>query len=149
MTAQLGTSVITKLQEDIQKQIKSFSKKATRNRRIFVFFRYSIGVLGLLVTILLGYEITTPNILLKNIALIFSAIITFLTAIEGSFKNKSLWIQYTVTENELKSLSYEIDIEISLGGSIINNQVLEYKKRFQSILDAANEVWVGVRKTKN
>ena len=81
---------INLLKDNLRNQIKSFSRKRTLNKRKATAFKIAASALAAITTILLGLQNLDPSwlIAVKNIALVFSAVLTFLAALDAFFNHR-------------------------------------------------------------
>ena len=137
------------LRGKLDAQINSFEAKRIYNRKRAIFLGVSVMILNGLTTIILGAEISPQNYeiiqLVKNGALILSALATFINSLLLFFDYKNLWIIYTQTKTRLKGLEFDLEYYLSSNDDIDSRKLEQYKDEFQDILADTNIHW---RKTK-
>lgn len=80
-------------------------------------------------------------------ALVFSGLVTALGAIDGFFDHRALWIRYTATNNELRTLQGKLEYLIAGGvDKITETQIDELFDELMHILQETNAFWVQLRK---
>src|SRR5208337_1421040 len=100
-------------------------------------------------TIMIGVSQIYKLSWLSVLALVTSAGTTIASASEGYFKNKEMWMQKTVTLNQLYELDSDIRYEkVRSGNQVPRDKVDEFYVRYENILKAANMAWLGVRSTQ-
>lgn len=137
------------IQEKIDKRISSFRKRRDENRKSTIQAKLLSLAVASLTTILLGLTGINPSskIIIQNIAFIFSAVTTLLTAWDTFFNYRGLWIRYTVTLNELYELRDNIEyLRTSEKENIKIEDLDKLYQQYQKILDETNTTWVEFRK---
>ena len=110
----------------------------------------STAVLAAISTILLGIKFDDINVFCsesnmevwsKNIALIITAFIVVINAYNGFYNHKDLWIANNNTRNDFRKLLFDIDYAQEGATDITLDQVDEWKKEYQDIIDGMNSTW--------
>jgi len=151
------------LGEDIEKRINTFDYLKKINYREATGLKISLITISGLTTIILGmknFGFTPAQLaqldhskLASNIALIFSSLITALSAWEVFRDPKQLWARYTTTSSQLRGLRFELQY---LKNKFVNLEDKESKEKFleelekiyqkyKSILEATNQDWQKIR----
>ncbi len=139
------------LQDEIEKQIKSFTTKRNNNKYKARNFHVIVTIASAISTIILGFDFAGFNALsfmndhTKNIALIISSFITVISTYNTFFDHKSLWVNYTNTRNRLYDLKFEINYYLKGKEDIDPEQIEKYKERYREILHMLNEKWSKLR----
>ena len=103
--------------------------------------------LSALVTVLLGIEnFFCLKEWFRMTALLLTAIVTVLNAFSSFYRNKENWIAYTLAENQLYKLKFDIDYDGQDGHIMTDEKVNEYKARYEDIMDELNSAWKKNRK---
>jgi hypothetical protein len=106
----------------------------------------SQACLTALTTVLVGLEVTGYETVLKNFALVSSALAGLLTILAGRLRYRERYVTYTVTSSSLAALKSKIEFyqefepaqrDLVLSLEAINKLHVD----FQSILDHADENW--------
>lgn len=132
----------------LESHIKSFSMKINRDKKKAYSFKLIILILTLIATLSLGIESTAiDKILLKNIAFVCTAAVTFFTGLDLFYNHKGLWIQYTKTKNKLYQIKDDLLFKVAYKGQEeLTFQELEiFHNRLQVCLSECNEWWVKER----
>jgi len=135
------------LDEALTKQIASFDTRRSQNKKKAFLSKILSISFSTLTTILLGWQgLTNPTLtVVKNIALLLSAVVTILSAWESFFNHRELWVRYTSTLTRLKTI--QSDLHYLLAGANVNDDKLdELYNRFQAVIDETNASWVALRK---
>lgn len=131
--------------------VQSFKHKRIYNRNKAFLFRVAIIICGLFTTILIGMHgiDASAQPVISNMALIFSALITALGAIDSYLDHRSLWIRYTTTYNQLMNLQSKLEYIIAGdSNNIDDSKVDEIFDELQQIMKATNNDWLHLRKEK-
>ncbi len=151
------------LQDDLDKLVKRYSGEAVRYKKTALTLKITSVVFAALITVMLGLSVEQElKDLLRNIALVFGAIITVLSAYEAFFDPRALWIRETVTFARLKDLQRDLRFwssgldkesmdpkEVDMFKQRldhIHNDSLKYWMKVRGAPDAEN---IGVKKTEN
>lgn len=81
------------LEDEIAKGIKNMKSKGDQNKSRTFAVRMSSALLGALVTVALGLQITSLTTELKNFALICGALISVVNAIDSVVGYRALWVK--------------------------------------------------------
>ncbi|MBD9358986.1 DUF4231 domain-containing protein [Methylomonas fluvii] len=146
MQNQANQDRIEYLYNSIDSQISSFRMRRQENKRKATHIKIFVILLGAMTTIALGLQVDSIyGDLIKNIALIFSSIITAINTIELFFNYRALWIRYTQTTVQLYALKAELDF-LSKSSEITEEQLIKIFNKLQSILAETNLEWTSFRK---
>jgi hypothetical protein len=137
------------LESLLAKQIEGFSSKRKNNKAKALFFRLVVFSCSALTTILIGLnsvnEAAKP--IIKDVALFFSALLTGITALEAFLNHKALWIRYTATANQLKTLQSRLAYLTSGGMEGVNEADIDRLfSEFEKLLADSNAEWLQLRK---
>ena len=134
------------VQTEVKEQIKSFDRSRNYYRDGYFWVTLALASLSALTTVLIGVSQIYKLSWLSVLALVTSAGTTIASAWEGYFKNKEMWMQKTVTLNQLYELDSDIRYEkVRSGNQVPRDKVDEFYVRYENILKAANMAWLGVR----
>ncbi len=136
------------LQDEVQKQIDAFEQRQTRNRRIAMTYKVFTAMAGAATTVLLGINVDPGwSASLKNIALVLSALITVISAIEAFFDNRALWIRQFVTLMRLHDLKRDVQYYVA-GAELAEieiEQLNKFKERFDNVIQENIREWSQLR----
>lgn len=138
------------LLQNLNHQINSFEIKRTDNKRKSFWFKVLIIGLGAVNTAILGFKISDANSdITRNIAIVISAVVSILSALEGYFNHQAVWIRYNITLSQLKSLKAELEYLTTPGQQLIKEENIDHLfVRYQSVLSETNEMWLNIRKNE-
>ena len=139
------------LKEYIEISIKDMKKHRKQNQRRASTIKVSMLVFSSFATILLGIQLNNQESLLKNIAFVFSAVVTLLNALEPFFNFRALWIEH---EQGLASMyRLQNDLDFYLAGrkkeDIDLNKIEAFRKRYEEVWNTLNENYVRFRRTES
>ena len=136
------------LQTEIQQQINAFDKRQIRNRRIAMTYKVFSVMLASATTVLLGIQIDAGWAgTLKNIALVLSAMLTVISAVEAFFDNRALWIRQFVTLMRLMDLKRDVAYYVA-GTSSEELDIAsldKFKEHFDNIIQENIKEWIQIR----
>jgi uncharacterized protein DUF4231 len=139
-------------QQDLDRQLKTYEYYQSNNKRKAFILKMIATAFGLLTTVLLGFQLAnnTPEnttLIIKNVALVTSAIVTFFNAVDAFFNHKALWIRYTTTLSQLAVIKTQLDYLMAGSGQAPKEQDIDQLfERYRSILDETNTSWMELRK---
>lgn len=137
------------LRRCLTQQIEGFGQRRQETRRMAFRLRIGVVTCGAITTILLGLHSlpTSWQPVLKDLALISSALVTFIGAIDAFYNYRALWVRYTVTYTNLRAIEANLDY-LTVGGldQVSDANVDRLFKQFQLVLDETNANW---RQLKN
>lgn len=129
----------------IEESINSFCSRRKTNKNKAFYMQIAVTILASISTIILGLKIDRLEEFTRISALVISTSITIISGVDAFFNHKRLWITYTDALNAMYSLRFDLNYRL-LGGLILTDDELEnFKKRYQAILDASNEKWMKLR----
>lgn len=141
-------AALSNLRSRLERHIAEFSRKRKRDKAKAFAFKVLTLVLTLIATLSLGIE-WNANIssIAKQLAFVATALVGFFTGIDLYFNHKGLWIQYTITRNELYKIRDDLEYQVEKVGAekLEDTQLDDYHRRLQKALDDCNSWWVGER----
>jgi len=130
-------------------QITGFDRRRHETRKIAYRIRFAVVTCSALTTIVIGLERIPESIqpLLKNGALVFSVLVTAISALEAFYNHRALWIRYTATFTELKALRSKLEC-LTAGGlaGLDEAKIDPLFGEFQQVLRETNDHWFQLRK---
>jgi hypothetical protein len=118
------------------------------NRRKASYIKVFITVLSGAATVLLGLQIPNLEPLFRDIAFIFTALLTVLNALEPFFNFRALWVEHEIALWKFYRLQDKI--EYYLAGTtpdLINiDRINGFYNEYQNIWDDLSKSWIGYRK---
>jgi hypothetical protein len=143
-----NTAKLKLLEQNLEHSISVFHVRRDAYRKKAWCVKAILIACGILITSLLGINgiRSDSDFLLSNCALVISAIATGLTSYESFSGYRELWIQYTVTVNQLYHLKFELDYWKADGQNDGAKRLREFADEFEHILAETNNKWLDVRK---
>ena len=135
------------LQNEISDRIAGAQGRENCYRTRAVFVTLAGASLSATTTVLIAVSQTYGQKWISTLALVASALVSFLTAYEGFMRNRPLWIQTNTTRMQFYDL--RSDIAYRLAGSdreLTEVELDKFYARYKDILDQANRQWETVRK---
>ena len=141
---------VKKLRKDLDAQIKSFAEKRMTNKRRALSLKMLATTFSVLTTILLGLKgfeyLTESSLPFKNLTLVLSALVTLVSAFDGFFNHRALWVRYTLTVSNLRAIQDELDYATAdASASPSQAKVDELFKKYQNVLSETNTSWQTLR----
>ena len=133
------------LKKQIELAIKGLFTRRNNNKTKAFVFQISITILSSISTIILGLNIPELKEFTRITALIISTLITIFSGIDAFFNHKRLWTTYADTLNAMYSLRFDLEYTLLRGEPITNENLDNFKNRYQAILDTSNEKWMKLR----
>ena len=139
------------LKEYIEISIKDMKKHRKENQRRASVIKVSTLVFSSLATILLGVQLNEQESVLKNIAFIFSAVVTLLNALEPFFNFRALWIEHEQGLANMYRLQNDFDFYLAGRNKedIDPNKIEVFRKRYEEIWNSLNENYIRFRRTES
>jgi hypothetical protein len=137
------------LRKCLDEQIIGFGKRRQANRNKAFRLRIAVVCCGAVTTILLGLHSVAESwqSFVKDCALIFSALVTVVGAFDAFYNHRALWIRYTVTYTQLKTLDSRLEY-LTAGGleELDDTEIDRLFTEFQQVLNETNANWLQLRK---
>ena len=136
------------LEEEIAKSIKAMKSKGDQNKSRTFTVRMSSAILGALVTVSLGLQVTSLTTELKNFALICGALISVVNAIDSVVGYRALWVKQKLTLSQLYTLRNEIAFYkagLEENDAIDERKTQEFFEKYQAIWETASSEWLRLR----
>jgi hypothetical protein len=135
------------LKNEIEYNIKYYEQKHTKSKNRAYTFKIMSVTFSAMVTVLLGLNIDSFNVLLKNIALVMGALAAIINSIDTFYDGRSLWVKNTITLLKLKELKRKL--EFCLSGVDANSidpcKLNKYMEELQRILKNDLNEWLRIR----
>lgn len=129
------------LQDEIKKRTKSFDERRKFYRKGAESLTIASAVISALTTILIGvgqiYEIKAVSIA----ALVTSALLGVITAIDSLYTYRKRWIQNNDTLMQLYELNSQINYQKTLKGNLVQEDIDKFHHCYQDILRQASGSW--------
>ena len=138
------------LSKNIDDRIKSFEKRRESCRSKSFLLTVSLAVISAAVTVFIGIQGVedSTRVVLLNIALILSALVTVGSVVESFFSPKELWIKYTEAVNLLKELKSDLEyLELGHKDSISVDKLDAIYTKYKKILKETNSTWISMKKS--
>lgn len=118
------------------------------NRRNASIVKIVTIMLSAIATVLLGFDIPSLNPLFKNIAFVFSALVTTFSALEPFFNYRALWVEHELALWKFYRLRDKIDYYLAgIKPEEANMDKLNsFYNEFQSIWNDLSTSWLSYRK---
>jgi hypothetical protein len=141
---------LTLLQSEIDYQIKRYAKSRDFYRRGCLYVTVAMAMLSAITTFLIGAgQYFGGQAWIPVLALATSASVTVVTAWDGYFRHREMWVQKTAVLAQLYELRSRLKFIIAKDASSLKPEVVdEFNERYQAILNGANEAWKTVRTTQ-
>jgi hypothetical protein len=135
------------LESELSEQIKGFDDSRQYFRRQQKKFTIATAVLSSCTTVLIGVEKMLDKLWWLSIfALISSASITVVAAIDQYYRSREMWVQKTDAWMALQNLDAHIKYEKAKSGHPLEQtRVDEFYTRFDKILMGEHDTWKAVR----
>ncbi len=145
-----GESQQAFVERQIAEQVAGFDSSRQFYRRGFYWATLATAALSALTTVLIAVSKVYPSLdFISMIAIVCSSAITVVTAWDGFFRHKELWIQKTDTWMELQGLEATIHYEKTKSDGVLTTEQLDaFYKAFERILGKEHESWKKVRSTQ-
>lgn len=140
------------LTENLNQQIEGFSRSRQTNKKKAFWLKMLAVSFSSATTILLGLQglevvaFVNAPVVVKNLALILSAFVTLFSTFDAFFNHRALWVRYTRTTSQLKSIKAELEYLSSDGVQNLNDEDIDRLfKKYQLTLEETNAFWHGLR----
>jgi hypothetical protein len=136
------------LRSEIEKAINQTGYQKLRNQKRASYIKLAAMFFSSAATVLLGLKDIGAEQVLKNIAFVFSASVTLLTALEPFFNFRSFWVEHEIAQGRF--LGLRADLEYYLAGSDPKHpdepKLAAFHQTYQKIWDDLNAVWAENRR---
>jgi hypothetical protein len=137
------------LTAEVDRLVTRYQGEASRHKKVAFRLRILTVFLSAIVTVLLGLKLGNAEAVayFSNVALVFSAAISVLSAYEAFFDPRALWVRETVTFARLKDLQRDLRFWASGtdAGSIDQPALEMFKRRLDAILEDTLNYWMKIR----
>ena len=148
--AREGESQQAFVERQIAEQLAGFDSSRRYYRRGFFYATVATATLSASTTVLIAIsKIYTTATWLSVIALLTSAAITVVSAWDGFFRHRELWVQKTDAWMALQKLEAGMNYAKTKTGGVIPPEELDgFYRNFERILTAEHGSWKKVRSTQ-
>jgi hypothetical protein len=136
------------IESEIDERVREFARKRKDDKHWAFGLKVMSVLLAAIITVLLGLQVGEDwGGVLKNIALVFGALITVINAYEAFYDYRALWIRRTVTLVNLYKLQRDFRFYKSGAepGEISGAVVEKFKERLDEIMDHDLRNWLKLR----
>jgi hypothetical protein len=136
------------LQKELDDRIKITARKRAGDKTKAFGLKILAICFAAATTVLLGLKVDASlAVIFQSVALILSAMITVLTAVEAFYDHRSLWIRRTVTLSRLYGLRTDLNYSTAgLPESEIDVKALDrFMRRYERILQDDLKSWLKMR----
>jgi hypothetical protein len=135
------------LEKRISESVSKVKQRANASQKKASYIKILLFVLSGSATILLGIQITGLDKLFKDIAFVFTALVTLMAGVEPFFNFRGLWIEHERAEYKFHLL--RDDLDFYLAGIEPEDLSIEklnhFQERFQEIWSNLSKVWLDQR----
>lgn len=130
----------------LNREIERLDKKVGKLKRLAYGFKISVMALGMISTVLLGFNINNENYLQfsRNAAFIIGALITLLTGMESYWNIQNYWIKKQIMLSQLKELKEQFRFLDIKSNGIDDDGILKIFEQYLSIVRKESEYWEQV-----
>lgn len=144
---------VEELLRQINSELDYHFLRSKRLKNKAYFFKISTMVLGALVTILLGFQLSKEyesewSLIIKNTALIIGAIITTISSIGAFWNADKYWLNNTMTAMRLLNLKKEMLLELKSENGIEPIKLNKLKGEYEIINKSKVEYWEDALKSE-
>lgn len=136
----------TTLQNEIDRAIGQTGYQKLRNQRKATYIKLATLLFSTAATIFLGLKGLEPEQTFKNIAFVFSASVTLLTALEPFFNFRSFWVEHEIAQGHFIGLSADLAFYLAGNPQPDANKLDEFHKTYNEIWAGLNAVWAENRR---
>lgn len=135
------------LEEEIVNRILDFRDKRIRDKKTAFRVKMMSILLSAIITVLLGIKVNTfLTGIFSNLALIFGATITVVSAFDAFYNHRSLWVQRTITLSQLYALQRDINLYKAGDPQTYDDTIINgFINRFNDILKTELHSWLKLR----
>jgi uncharacterized membrane protein len=132
------------LLDQTTRQEKYYEETQQRYRALAIRWRLSIGAFSAITTVLLGVTAPAIEVVLKNVAMGASALVTFVSMIEAYRDDRSNYVRMAATFKAFRRLRFEIE-DLLASPKQRPEEVERLKSEFAAIQLAHDTGWVESR----
>jgi Protein of unknown function (DUF4231) len=130
------------LEAEIQKRITSFDDKRKFYQKKAEQLNISTAILSAFTTVCIGVSQAYDYKPIATIALVTSAGMAVLTAVDGFYSYRRLWVRNNDTLMNLRELRSNINYaKAAYGENLTIEDIDRWRDKYQEILRAANAAW--------
>jgi hypothetical protein len=134
------------LQAEIDRAINQTGYQKSRNQRKATYIKLATLFFSTAATILLGLKGLEPEQTFKNIAFVFSASVTLLTALEPFFNFRSFWVEHEIAQGHFIGLSADLSFYMAGNPAPDPKKLDEFHETYRKIWADLNAVWAENRR---
>jgi hypothetical protein len=136
------------LRHAIERAINQTGYQKLRNQKRASYIKLAAMLFSSAATVLLGLKGVGSEQVFKNVAFVFSASVTLLTALEPFFNFRSFWVEHEIAQGRF--LALRADVEFYLAGSDAKHpnedKLAGFHQTYQKIWENLNTVWAENRR---
>ncbi len=131
-------------QERYKDQVQWYDRKATANKRLYLWFQWSLIILSSALPVLIALD----NVK-EGVTILLAIVLAIVTAGLKTFKIQETWVGYRTIAETLKKEEYFFTAQVGEYGRSSDREAL-FVERVESLISQENSTWVVNRsKTKS
>ncbi len=130
------------VKSELESLITRYKRDRDRHKRNALRVKLATALLAAGATVLLGWQETAIQTILKNIALVLNASITVLVAYEVFFEPRKLWVRETLALSKFKDIQRDLQFDLAQKRELHDDKLLCYKSRITEVLSTGLDDWV-------
>lgn len=129
---------------------KDLHKHRKDNRRNASVVKFATLLFSTIATVLLGIHFVGYEVSFKNVAFVFSALVTLLNALEPFYNFRSLWVEHELAIARLYRLKNDIDFYlIGKDDNEIEIDALQlFLNRYEDVWNSLNDNYIKFRRSE-
>lgn len=136
------------LKTKVEDALQRAQNNRRANRRKASAIKIIITLLSGSATVLLGLQIPNLEPFFRDIAFVFTALVTVFTALEPFFNYRALWVEHEIALWKFYRLHDKIEYYLAgtLPEQMNTDKINGFYNEYQSIWDDLSKSWIGYRK---
>jgi len=132
----------------IAEAIQHTSANRRDNRRKATTIKVATVILSAAATILLGLQIAGLEKYFKDVAFVFSTLVTLLAALEPYFNYRALWVEHELALSRFHRLRDELDYYVAglEPGQLSEERLGEFYTKYQDVWSELSSAWIQHRR---
>lgn len=131
---------------EITRALAQYGERRRRDKRKAILLQVATVTLSASITVLLGISVGHfTETILRNTALGLGAAITVLAAYDAFYNHRGLWIQRSITLENITELKRDLGLELAATPTLTEERAAYYLHRLNKLIRSDRRAWVRLR----
>lgn len=131
---------------EISRALSQCAQRRRRDKTKAIVLQVATVALSASITVLLGVSVGhSAETIMRDVALGLGAAITVLSAYDAFYNHRGLWIQRSITLEDIAELQRDLGLELSVTSTLSQQRAEHYLARLNKLIRKDRRAWARLR----